>query len=48
MAGAKTCTKFSTGDMDIRRTLGEEWVFGAWLPDELVWSKKSYETFDNP
>jgi hypothetical protein len=48
MAGAKTCAQFGTGYMDIRRTLGDGWVFGAWLPDELIWCKKSYETFDNP
>jgi hypothetical protein len=46
-AGAKTFTKWSTGDvMDIRRELGEDWVFGAWLPNELIWCKKVYEIFD--
>jgi hypothetical protein len=45
--GAKTCFKFSTGDMDIRRALGEEWVFGGFIPNELVWCKNAYEVFDH-
>ena len=44
--GAKTHTTWSGGSrMDIQRLLGENWVFGAWLADELDWCGKAYETF---
>ncbi len=43
-AGAKTHTIWSGGSqMDIRHDLGEDWVFGAWLKEELNWCKKMYE-----
>jgi hypothetical protein len=47
--GAKTYTVWSLGlgDMDIRRDLGEDWVFGAWLADELSWCRRVYESFDH-
>lgn len=46
-AGAKTTTTWTGGgDMDTRRDLGEDWVFGTWLPNELVWCQKVYEMFD--
>jgi hypothetical protein len=47
-AGAKTCTKFSTGEMDIRRSLGHDWVFGGFCPSELTWSKRAFEFFTPP
>jgi hypothetical protein len=48
-AGAKTIAQWSTGrTTDIRLILGDEWVFGAWLPDELIWCKKAYEKLDIP
>lgn len=46
-AGAKLTTRWSTGgEMDIRRDLGDDWVFGAWLPAELVWCKAVYDSFE--
>jgi hypothetical protein len=46
-AGAKTCAKFSTGtDMDIRRVLGDDWVFGEWLSEEPNWCQLAYEAFN--
>jgi hypothetical protein len=46
-AGAKTFTKWSTGgSMDIRLTLGDDWVFGGFLPNEAIWCKAVYEIFD--
>ncbi|MEI9963123.1 MAG: hypothetical protein WDM76_19030 [Limisphaerales bacterium] len=45
--GAKTQMKWSTGDFtDIQKEYGEDWVFGAFLPEELVWCKQVYEMFD--
>jgi hypothetical protein len=45
-AGAKTVTTWSTGgSMDIQRELGDDWIFGAWLPDEVIWCKKVIEMF---
>ncbi len=47
-AGAKTSTTWTGGgDMDTRRDLGDDWVFGAWLPNELIWCKAVYEMFDD-
>jgi hypothetical protein len=47
-AGAKTQTKWSDGNsMDIQLDFGEDWVFGAWLPNELTWCKSVYETFNH-
>lgn len=46
-AGAKTQTKWSDGNsMDIQVDFGGDWVFGAWLPNELIWCKRAYEMFD--
>jgi len=48
-AGAETITTWSNGSkMDARRELGEDWVFGAWLSNELIWCKAVYEIFDQP
>jgi len=44
-SGAVTVTKFSTGDMDIQHRLGEDWVFGAWLKDEVTWCKEAIRAF---
>jgi len=47
-AGAKTFRTWSTGDTtDVRLEFGDDWVFGAWLPDELNWCKKVYEIYDH-
>ena len=44
--GAKTRTVWAGGsEMDTRRDLGEDWVFGAWLREELGWCTKAYEMF---
>jgi hypothetical protein len=44
--GARTVAKWSTGaTTDIRRTFGDDWVFGAWLKDELTWCNRAYEMF---
>ena len=46
-AGAKTSTTWSGGgEMETRRDLGEDWVFGAWLPEELNWCRSVYEGFN--
>ena len=48
-AGAATSIKWSTGDyMDIQLELGEDWVFGAWLPNELIWCQEVFEKFNQP
>jgi hypothetical protein len=45
--GAKTQVKWSTGDFtDIQKEYGEDWFFGTFLPDELIWCKQAYEMFD--
>jgi len=45
--GAKTFVHWSTGDhTDIQKEYGEDWVFGAFLPNELIWCKQVYEMFD--
>ncbi len=45
--GAETQMKWSTGDStDIQKEYGEDWVFGAFLPEELIWCKQVYEMFD--
>ena len=47
-SGAKTYTKWTSGGgMDIQHDLGEDWVFGGWSPNELVWCRKAYEFFDH-
>ena len=46
-AGAKTTTKWSGGNvMDINRELGDDWIFGAWLENEIAWCKTAYAMFD--
>jgi hypothetical protein len=48
-AGAKTSITSNGGvTWDIRDDLGDDWVFGAWLPNELIWFKAVYEMFDHP
>jgi len=45
-AGAKTQVRWSYGgDLDTRRDLGDEWVFGAWLKQEADWCRKACEVF---
>lgn len=47
-AGARTVTTWTTGgSMDTQRDLGEDWVFGAWLANELTWCHGVYEIFDH-
>ncbi len=44
--GLKTVTIWAGGSrMDTRHDLGEEWVFGGYLPDEITWLQKAYEIF---
>src|SRR5437867_9655572 len=46
-AGARTHTKWAGGrEMDTQQDLGEDWVFGGWLQDELNWCKSVYEMLD--
>lgn len=48
-AGVKTRTVWSGGkEMDIVQDLGDDWVFGAWLAEELCWCKKVHELNDCP
>lgn len=38
--GIRTTNRWSDGsEMDARETLGENWVFGGWLQDEIRWCK---------
>ena len=47
-AGAKTQTKWIAGGwMDIQPDLGEDWIFGGWRTDEVVWSRSLYDRFDS-
>lgn len=47
-AGAKTYTTWAGGGgMDAQRDLGDDWVFGAWLKDELSWCRQVYENIDH-
>lgn len=47
LAGAKTHTTWSSGeDMDTRRDLGEDWVFGGWQADELNWCKAAFGIYE--
>jgi|SRR5665213_2929787 len=44
--GSQTRMKFSTGlQLDIRLILGDEWVFGDFQQNELVWCKEAYEAY---
>lgn len=46
-AGVKTHTTWSGGgEMDTRRDLGADWVFGGWLAQELIWCKSAYDFFE--
>lgn len=43
-AGVKTYTKWSsTRDMDTRRDLGPDWIFGGWNSNEIRWCQIAYE-----
>ena len=47
-AGAGTIHNWSNSKTtDIQKLLGEDWVFGHFLKDELIWCKKAYEMFDS-
>ena len=46
--GMQTYTKWSDGgDMDTKRDLGEDWVFGSWKSKELEWCKTVYKQLDS-
>jgi len=47
-AGAKTRMEFSTGNMDIRQSISDEWVFGGFLVQELGLCKSAYDYFSLP
>jgi hypothetical protein len=43
--GARTYLKATYGnDLDTLRDLGNDWVFGAWLVQELTWCRTVYES----
>lgn len=43
-AGAPTRARWTTGgEMDTRRELGPEWVFGDWSAPEFDWLRRAYE-----
>jgi len=45
--GAKTHINWTSGShLDVQKEYGDDWVFGAFLPDELIWCKQVYEIFD--
>ena len=45
-AGAKTFTDWTTGgSMNTREDLGEDWIFGAWLADEVQWCRAAYALY---
>jgi hypothetical protein len=44
--GARRTMKCSTGTTtNLEEIFGNDWVFGAWLKDELTWCKPTYEEF---
>lgn len=44
--GARTKILWSTGsEIDSFEVLGDDWVFGAYLKEELQWCQNTYETF---
>jgi hypothetical protein len=44
--GLKTVTQWAGGrTTDLRRELGEDWVFGGFLDDETGWLQKAYDTY---
>jgi hypothetical protein len=46
-AGATTTTRWSGGStMDIRAELGDAWVFGKWLAEELEWCREAFAMAD--
>ena len=45
-SGAKTRETFLDGDLDLCRSLGEDWVFGSWKSEEVEWCKKAYAIID--
>ena len=43
-AGAVTFVRWTGGsETDARRSLGEDWVFGAWLKQEPEWVQQAYD-----
>jgi hypothetical protein len=45
-AGAKTTTKWSNGLVtDAAKKFGEDWIFGAWLEEEIEWCREAYRVF---
>lgn len=46
-AGAKTQNRWSNGEVtDLASELGPDWIFGAWLSQEVDWCKQSFALFD--
>jgi len=46
-AGAKTTTVWGLKrHFDLSAALGAEWVFGAWLKQELEWCRRAYDAED--
>jgi hypothetical protein len=44
--GAKRIMRFSTGDtINLEEIFGDEWIFGAWLNEELAWCRRAYDLF---
>jgi hypothetical protein len=45
-AGCKTIMKWSPGHVtDIELEFGDDWLFGKWLPAEIVWCREAFEIF---
>jgi hypothetical protein len=48
-AGVRTYTKWSSSrDMDTRRDLGPDWIFGGWHATEIRWCQIVYKELGNP
>ncbi len=48
-AEVKTYTKWSSSrDMDTRRDLGPDWIFGGWSSNEIRWCKTAYDELGKP
>jgi hypothetical protein len=46
--GLRTTTRWSDGgEMDTRKTVGADWVFGEWQPDEIRWCANIYALLED-
>jgi hypothetical protein len=46
-AGARTVARGSDGgELNLRETLGEDWIFGGWLKQEITWCRNLFDALE--